>query len=276
MRGLARVVLLGAAFAVAPALDGLGLPPVAAALATVGLGVLLAVVLAGAPTPLAVGGGALGALAHAALAPLSVALAGATLVAAAHAGRVARARSVAGAAAMATGAFFGGGAGAWVAWAFREADLGVRAAALLVAALLAAAPLLVSVDDGVATRLRALAGRASGALRRKLLRAVVLRRRAERTRDALSRPVRRRLDRAYRALTAAAAARLAGPTPAAAELDARVDAYVRSLARADRAAGRARALSECVDDLVLAELELASDDLEARADALAEVERAAG
>ncbi len=147
----------------------------------------------------------------------------------------------------------------------------IRGAAISVAALLAAAPLLITVDDRIAHRLRSLAERASGAQRFKLLRAVVLRRRHLDADYRLSRGTRRRLERAYRALIATATSRIERNTGQHAVLDRRIDAYLSALTRASRAAGRAHALSTGIDDAVLAELRLEGEDLEAKAQALAEV-----
>ena len=268
MRGMARVVMLGAVVTTTPFLGNLS--PVLGAALTVLSVVVLAVALSGAATPISVGLGALGALAFSALAPLSVAFAGGVLIASAYGERTLRARTFVWQVLMATTAFLAGGVAMWIAWAWAEYDLTMRVAALCVAALVAASPLLFTVDDRVAWRLRHLASRAAGPLRMRLLRAVVLRRRYEGASFSLSRPAHKRVTRAFRSLTGAASARIDASGPATV-LDRRVTAYVTALGRACRAAERAHALSTGIDDAVLPELELDKEDLEARAEALAEM-----
>ncbi len=264
-----RVLLLGAVLTAAPFISTAH--PLVAAAFGVAAGVLLAVVLSGGLSPAAVGFGALGAALYTAFAPMSVALAGALLVSFAYGERLVRARNVVTQVLIGTLAFLCGGIAAWVAWAYVGADWLIRGAAVTVAALLAAAPLLITIDDRVTHRLRMLADRASGARRYGLLRAVVLRRRHVDADYRLSRGTRRRLERAYRALLATATSRIDGSTGQHAVLDRRIDAYLSALTRASRAAGRAHALSTGIDDAVLAELRLEGEDLEAKAQALAEV-----
>jgi MFS family permease len=269
MKGFGRVLVLGAVLSAAPVLSSAH--PLLAAALGVAAGILLAVVLSGAITPAAVGMGALGAVLYTAAAPLSVALAGALLVSMAYGARILRGRTPIAQALMTAAAFVCGGIAAWICWAYTDASWAVRGAALSVGALLAAAPLLISVDDRIAHRLRLLAERAAGARRVKLLRGVVLRRRYLDADYRLSRGTERRLERAYRALLATATSRLDGSGGQHAVLDQRIDAYVSALTNASRAAGKAHALSTGIDDAILAELRLEGEDLEAKAQALAEV-----
>jgi len=269
MRGFGRVLALGAVLSAAPWLSS-SHPLLAAALG-VAAGVLLSVVLAGSISPAAVGLGALGAVMYTAAAPLSVAVAGALLVSMAYGSRTMRGRTAIAQVLMTVAAFICGGIAAWVAWAYADASWAIRGSAISVAALLAAAPLLISVDDRIAHRLRVLAERVAGARRLRLLRGVVLRRRYLDADYNLSRGTRRRLERAYRALLATATSRIDGTTGQHVVLDQRIDAYVLALTRASRAAGRAHALSTGIDDAILAELRLEGEDLEAKAEALAEV-----
>jgi hypothetical protein len=264
-----RVLLLGAILTAAPFVSSAH--PLVAAAVGVAAGVFLAVVLSGGLTPAAVAFGALGAAFYTAFAPSSVAFAGALLVSTAYGGRILRGRNVIARVLIGTMAFICGGIAAWVAWAYVGSGWMIRGAAISVAALLAAAPLLIAVDDRVAHRLRLLADRATGSRRWGLLRAVVLRRRHIDADYRLSRGTRRRLERAYRALIATATSRIDGSTGQHVVLDRRIDAYLSALTRASRAAGRAHALSTGIDDAVLAELRLEGEDLEAKAQALAEV-----
>jgi len=269
VRGILSVVLVGGALFGAPHLDSLG--PVLSALLAVAAGALLATVPLGAASPAAVALGAVGALAHTALAPLSVALAGGALFAFVFAARAVRARSLLGGS-FAFGLGVAGGAlGTSIAVSYAGAPPTVRAAGIVVGALVACVPLLVPVDDPVAWSLRELSQRASGVLRLRLLRAVVLRRRHGEVATAVSRTTRRRMERAWFSLLGAARARVRARGNAHEALDLRVAAYVQSLGRATRAAAGAKVLSADLDDLVLTELRLERDDLEARAGALAEV-----
>ncbi|MBW2461917.1 MAG: hypothetical protein JRH11_09730 [Deltaproteobacteria bacterium] len=269
MKGFGRVLVLGAVLSAAPYLPGAH-PLLAAALGVMA-GVLLSVVLAGAVSPPAVALGALGAVAVTAVSPFSVALGGALLVAFAYGARILRARTLVAGAVTLAAAFLAGGSAAWIVWAYADAGWAIRGASVIVAALVAAAPLLVAVDDRVAHRLRMLAQRTAGGLRLRLLRAVVLRRRHLDADYRLSRGTRRRLERAYRALLATAGSRIDSSASQHLVLDRRVDSYVSALTRASRAAARAHALSTGIDDAILTELRLEGEDLEAKAEALAEV-----
>lgn len=269
MKGFGRVLALGVALSAMPYLTGAH--PLFAAAFGVMAGVLLSVMLAGAFSPPAVAFGALGAVTVAAVSPFSVAIAGALFVAFCYGARALRARTlVAGVVALAA-AFLTGGGATWIVWSYADAGWVLRGSSVIVAALLTAVPLLVAVDDRLAHRLRSLAGRSAGVLRLRLLRGVVLRRRHLDADYRLSRGTRRRLERAYRALISTAASRIDSSASQHQVLDRRIDAYVSSLTRASRAAARAHALSTGIDDAILAELRLEREDLEAKAEALAEV-----
>ena len=270
MKGLLRVVVIGGVLMAAPPLAVL--QPLNAALATVAAGAILAAVLSGSPSPLALGLGAAGALVHTALAPVSVALAGGALFAIAMGARAVRARSIVARVAILAIAFTGGGAGVWIGWAYVDATAAVQAASVAVAALLASSALVVAVDDPVAYRLRELAARANAPLRTRLLRGVAIRRRYLDAQGALSRHARRRLERAWRSFVRTAAVRVDGGAAARSALDVRLGAYVHGLRRVTRTAVEARALERGVDDAAFAELFVEGDDVAARAEALAEAE----
>jgi hypothetical protein len=267
--GFLRVLVIGAVLVTAPLLADLD--PLLAGLLGVAASAVLSVTIAGAVSPAAVALGAAGALAYALFAPISLAFAGGALVSFGFAARSLRARSPVAQVAMLGAAFLAGGAGSWIVVAYGSASAAVQGAAASVASLLAAAPLLVVVDDRIAHRLRDLADRASGALKIRLLRAVLLRRRFDELADALSRDARRKMDRAFSALAGASAARLDAPVAKSGPLDARIAAYVAALTRATRAAASTHALEKGIDDAVLAELRLEGEDLEARADAIVEL-----
>lgn len=269
MRIFLLVPLFCAALWAAPQL--LGVDAVLAALLSVAGAVTLSALCVGALTPASAAGGAVGAFAFMALAPYSLPLAGAVSMACVFAARSLRARTVLWGAAHALVALLCGAAGAWIVHSFGAGALSVRIAAVGVGGIVAAAPLLVPVDDAVCFALRTLAGQATGALRWRLLRAAILRRRCDGVSELLSRQARRRMDRAFQALVVTARARLDRSRPGGELLDRRIRAYVSALGRALRAAESASALTTDLDDKILAELRLEKDDLEARVEGLNEV-----
>ena len=217
-------------------------------------------------------GAAFGTLAFTVLAPLALPLAVGTAIALACGPRMIRARSRSG---IGAGLLLAGG-GAAAAGAILEqyqaaVEWSVWLSALTVATLLSALHLFVRIDDPIAQRFRACAFRSSGAFRRKMVRALVLRRRSDRVTTALSPRARNRSERAWRTLAKAAEERTLGARATREVLDGRIDTYLRVLQRSLVAARRAQELSEDLDDAVLAEFRMESEDLVATASALQEV-----
>lgn len=177
MKKIAFVVAAASLFAFAPLANRFG--PVAGSLALVWLGVVLAIAASGTIQSLAIGGGALGAFGSGVLASVSPAAAGAVLVAAAFAERTTRVRSRTARAVHVVTALVGGGFAGALSSSFTSASLPVLAVAAVVAAVLAALPLLVEADDPVAHALDEAASLVSEPARRELERGAELRRNAE-------------------------------------------------------------------------------------------------
>src|ERR1700730_14297983 len=148
MKKIAFVVAAASLFAFAPLAGRFG--PVASSLALVWLGVLLALFASGTINSLAIGTGALGAFGSGVIGSVSPAVAGAVLVAAAFAERTTRVRSRTARAVHVLVALVGGAFAGSLATAFNGSSIPVMLVAVVVAAVLAALPLLVEADDPVA------------------------------------------------------------------------------------------------------------------------------
>ncbi len=181
MKKIAFVVAAASLFAFAPLAIRFG--PVASSVALVWLGVLLAVFASGASGAqgwsLSIGSGALGAFGSGVLASSSPTVAGAVLVAAAFAERTTRVRSRTARAVHVLLALVGGGLAGALSHAYTTASLPVFAVAAVVAAVLAALPLLVEADDPVAHALEQVATLVGEPAKRSLLDGAELRRNAE-------------------------------------------------------------------------------------------------
>ena len=181
MKKIAFVVAAASLFAFAPLASRFG--PVASSLALVWLGVLLALFASGASGAqgwsLAIGTGALGAFGSGVLASFSPTVAGAVLVAAAFTERTTRVRSRTARAVHVLLALAGGGLAGALSNAYTAASLPVFAVAAVVAAVLAALPLLVDADDPVAHALEQAATLVADPARRSLLDGAELRRNAQ-------------------------------------------------------------------------------------------------
>ncbi len=178
MKKIAFIIAAASLFAFAPLANRLG--PVPASLALVWLGVLLAIFASGTISSLAIGTGALGAFGSGVLSSVSPAAAGAVLVAAAFAERTSRVRSRTARAVHVVVALVGGGFAGSLATTFASASLPVYAVAAVVAAVLAALPLLVEADDPVAHALDQAATLVSDVqAKRSLLEGAELRRNAQ-------------------------------------------------------------------------------------------------
>lgn len=181
MKKIAFVVAAASLFAFAPLASRFG--PVASSLALVWLGVLLALFASGASAAqgwsLAIGTGALGAFGSGVLVSSSPSVAGAVLVAAAFAERTTRVRSRTARAVHVLLALVGGGFAGALSNAYTSASLPVFAVAAVVAAVLAALPLLVDADDPVAHALEQAATLVADPAKRSLLDGAELRRNAQ-------------------------------------------------------------------------------------------------
>lgn len=181
MKKIAFVVAAASLFAFAPLASRFG--PVASSLALVWLGVLLALFASGASAAqgwsLAIGTGALGAFGSGVLVSSSPSVAGAVLVAAAFAERTTRVRSRTARAVHVLLALVGGGFAGALSSAYTSASLPVFAVAAVVAAVLAALPLLVDADDPVAHALEQAATLVADPAKRSLLDGAELRRNAQ-------------------------------------------------------------------------------------------------
>jgi hypothetical protein len=269
MRTAATVLLLGAALVAAPSLSELEAGT--AALLAIGVAVVLAGLACEAFSPLSTGLGALGALAHTALAPVSLPLAGSALMAFVLGARTARARTSPLRGAHLLVSIGTGGVAAWIAARYAGDEVSIQAAAGLVAGLLASAAMLVPVDDVVAHALARLAAEAPDPARAALLRAVALRRRVDGAPEGLSYRTSRRLERAWGTLVDAARARVQATGATAVLLDARIQSHVDALERIHAAADERLARAAGLDDRALTAARLEGEQLEAEVAALAEV-----
>jgi len=181
MKKIAFVVAAASLFAFAPLASRFG--PLVSSLALVWLGVLLALFASGASAAqgwsLAIGTGAIGAFGSGVLASSSPVVAGAVLVGAAFTERTTRVRSRTARAVHVLLAVVGGGFAGALSNAYTTASLPVFAVAAVVAAVLAALPLLVDADDPVAYALEQASTLVAEPARRSLLDGAELRRNAE-------------------------------------------------------------------------------------------------
>jgi len=299
MKKIAFIVAAASLFAFAPLAGRFG--PVPSAIALVWMGALLAV-LASATSgmygwSLSIGAGALGALANGVLATSSPAAAGAVLVAAAFAERTTRIRSRNGRAVHILLALVGGALAGSLSHAYTSAALPVTCVAAVVAAVLAALPLLVEADDPVAHALDLAASSVSGPVKATFANGAELRRsssevpldratadRVKTTWQSLLRlaDARMRLERTRPAALVHLAARIATPLegppppPTAAEsvlgmLDAKIAEHVSALARAYTAVDAVTAARIGIDDSAMKTVESLGDNLEEVSRALVEV-----
>lgn len=268
-RALAPIAVLGISLVVAE-----GLRAMPSGLAAVGLaifGAALAPMLAGAPTPLAVGLGALGALAWASLRPLAPIPAGAVLVVALYAARAVRARDAASVVTQLALAAAAGAAATWVVLRYGDAEPMVRAVALTMAALLASAPFALTVPHPRVHALLSLAARTRGPARLRLLRAAALARRAHDDAFPIATSERRRLERAFRTVRRLAEARAEAGALDLAAMDRAIGAHVSALTRLTRALRARWSSSEALAGHDARDLTAASDRVAAEAAALDEL-----
>lgn len=295
MRKVAFIIAAASLFAFEPIAGRFG--PVVSSLALVWLGVILAIFASGYAQSLSVTGGALGAFAGGILASVSPAAAGAVFVAAAFAERTTRVRSRTARAVHVLMALVGGALAGTLSTAYATASVPVFAVAVVVAAVLAAIPLLVEADDPLAHALEqasksvaepAKTALANGAELRRNAHEVPLDRatqnRVKKTWQSLLRlaEARIRLERSRPAVLVRIAEQVEGPQlpqlppKSAAEsvlamLDQRIDEHVTVLGKAYTAVDTAAAAAISLDDTALKNVEHVGDSLDEVSRAMVEV-----
>lgn len=301
MKKIAFIVAAASLFAFAPLAGRFGAVP--SSIALVWMGVLLAL-FASAGTgsySLSIGAGALGALANGVLGAASPAVAGAVLVGAAFAERTTRIRSRNARAVHVLLALVGGAMAGSLSHAYTSSALPVLAVAAVVAAVLAALPLLVEADDPVAHALDAAADSVTGGVKSTLTQGAELRRTSSEV--PLDRATAARVRTTWQSLLKLAEARvrlertrpaalvriaesvappssLEGPpapaVPTAADqvllmLDQKIAEHVQVLAKAYTAVDAVSAARIGIDDAALKSVESMGDSLEEVSRALVEV-----
>jgi MFS family permease len=297
MKKVAFIIAAASLFALAPLANRFG--PVASSVALVWLGVLLAVCASGTAQSMAVASGAIGAFGSGILGPISPAVAGAVLVAAAFAERTTRIRSRTARAVHVLVALVGGGLAGTLSSSFGSASLAVTAVAVLVAAVLAALPLLVDADDPVAHALDQASAAVAEPARSALAQGAELRRTAEEV--PLDRATQARVRKTWQSLLRLAEARVrlersrpktlvriadtAPPSsgmivqPSAADavltmVDQRLTEHVTVLSKAYTAVDTARAAAIGLEDADLRTVDSMGDSLEDVSRAMVEVKGA--
>lgn len=232
-RTLAPLAVLGISLVVAEGLRAM--PPGPAVVGLAIFGAALAPMLCGAPTPLAIGLGALAALAWVMLRPLAPIPAGALFVMLLYAARALRARDAARAVVQLAVAAGSGAAASWLLLRYGDREPVLHGVAIGMAALLAAAPFTLRVEHPRVSALLPLARRARGPARARLLRAAALQRRAVEGAFPIARAERRRLDRAFHTVLRLAEARTEAGATDLASIDRALSAHVVAVARLTRA-----------------------------------------
>lgn len=291
MKKLAFVVAAASLFAIEPLASRFGTIP--SAIALVWLSVLLAVVASGSVQSLAIGTGALGALASGVLGPTSSAIGGALLLAGAFAERTTRVRGRTARAVHVLVALVGGALAGTLANAYLGASLGVYGVAIVCAAILASLPLLVDADDPIAHALAEAAELVDEPAKKSLLAGAELHRHAEdipldrattarvkttwtsllRLADARIRLERSRPEALLR-VAAEAGAPAAEPSAADAVrtmIDQRIAEHVSVLARAYTAVDMVSAARIGIDDAALKNVDSTTESLEEVSRAMVEV-----
>lgn len=276
MRKLTFLVAAVSVFAAIPFAGRLG--PVGSALLLVALGVALALTASASLASYAIAFGAAGAFTFGVLAKVSPAVAGAALVGLAFAERTSRVKG--NARVIHAGiALVGGALAGTMSAAFAAASPAVRGVSVVVAAVLAALPLLVDADDPVAYALDFAASSIKGASSDKLREGAELRRHADA--ELLDRATARHVSETWSSLLKLAEARVrmeqrkagAASTHAAAvraKVDERIAEHVAALGRAYTAADAAHAAELSLDDGALRKTEHAGESMEQVSKAIVE------
>lgn len=274
MRGIATIAVMGGALVAAPVV--FQLPVAASAALSIAVGVGASSLACEGLGALTIASGALAALSMNVLSDDSV-LAGAAFVALALAPRSLRGRTARWRVAHGAVSAIAGACAAWIAWRYGgEGSAAVRAAALVVAGLVASTTLLLPADDTVAWALASMARATSGAAGDHLLRAVSLRRRVESSPsvEALSEATASRVELAWRALVDIAAQRVSMANlqgASVAVLDRRIEQHVEALERIHAAADERFARAAGLTDQRLAAARVDGETLETEVRALVEV-----
>ena len=297
MKKIAFLVAAASLFAIAPIANRFG--PVGSSIALVWLGVLVAICASGTANSMAVASGALGAFGSGVLATVSPAAAGAVMVAAAFAERTTRVRSKTARAVHVLVALVGGGLAGSLSTAFTASSIPVLAVAVVVAAVLAALPLLVDADDPVAHALEQAARDVSEPAKASFLSGADLRRQVEDV--PLDKATADRVKKTWQSLLRLAEARVRleksrpkvflrvdaapvsqpgqekalAPTNAAdvvlSMVDEKIYEHVNVLAKAYTAMDTARAAAVGLDDTALKNVEVLGEALEEESRAMIEV-----
>jgi hypothetical protein len=273
MRAIASIALLGGSLAAAPLVADL--PAWASAPASIAAGVLVAATACEGFGALTVATGALGALSYHLLAGESAALGGMAFVALALSSRSLRARSPRMRVAHGAVSALGGALAAYVALRYGgDGSLAVRAAAVMVAGILAAASLALPADDAVTYALASLAKDLPGATGDRLLRAAMLRRRVADSPavESLADATAARVEQAWRALAEIATQRaVIGAAVGAPVLEQRITQHVEGLERIHAAAEERFARAAGMSDQRLEAARMDGETLETEVKALVEV-----
>jgi hypothetical protein len=257
----------------------------------VGLAILLAISVSGGANAVAVAFGAVGALLAGVLSTgleqandLASITGGSLLLTAAYAERTGRVRGRGPKLFHLAAAALGGALAAGVVTTFAHTHPGVRAVAVVVAAVVATIPHVVAADDLVASALDAVSREVDEPAKRALDAAADLRRNAD---DALlDRGTSRTVRRTWRALVRLAEARLrvqrsrasrAVPARSTADgvltmLDTRIADHVAAIARAYSAVDTVRAAELGLDDAALRAAESAGEALDRVSSAIVDVQ----
>jgi MFS family permease len=293
MRKIAFIVAAASFFAIEPIASRFG--AVGSSVALVWMSVLLAIFASGSAQSLAIAAGAAGAFGSGVLAPVSPAAAGAVLVAAAFAERSTRVRSRTARAVHVLLALAAGALAGTLSTAFSGSSIPVYGVAVVVAAVLAALPLLVDADDPVAHALEIASGDVGEPSKASLLEAAELRRSASEI--PLDRATEGRVKDTWKSLLRLAEARVrlernrprqlvrvatgddnaAPATTAGAVLtmvDQRIADHVAALGKAYMAVDTAHAAAIGVDTTALEPTAQMGDSLEEVSRALVEVDDA--
>ena len=297
MKKIAFLVAAASLFAIAPIANRFG--PVGSSIALVWLGVLVAICASGTANSMAVASGALGAFGSGVLATVSPAAAGAVMVAAAFSERTTRVRSKTARAVHVLVALVGGGLAGSLSSAFTASSIPVLAVAIVVAAVLAALPLLVDADDPVAHALEQAARDVPSPAKASFLSGADLRRQVEDV--PLDKATADRVKKTWQSLLRLAEARVRleksrpkvflrvdaapvsqpgqekalAPTNAAdavlSMVDEKISEHVNVLAKAYTAMDTARAAAVGLDDTALKNVEVLGEALEEESRAMIEV-----
>lgn len=267
MRPLTLLAASALAFGLMPFTTRLGV--VLGALATVLFGVLLAAAASFGPSAVAVASGALGAFASGVLSNQLPALAGAVLLGMAFAERTLRVRDRNGRIVHVVVALGAGGLAGYLAMHYAGSDLLVRSVVIIVAAVLALAPLMIPADDPLAHALEELAHSLPVPAHDRLVAAAELRRGVDESlldtasaRDA--RDAWKNLLRLARARARLVSVKTPNDRAMAVvrRVDQRIGEHVESLTRMYTAADAASAVSVSLDDAALRSVETTRETLD--------------